>query len=76
MLARAALLAAATQAFTGPRLTLTKRTQVVKASAADVFEVATGAFDWTCNLGAPAALVAGAVMATSQEYKDDESLVT
>ena len=80
MLARTALIAAATQAFTGPRLTLraprTPRTHVVKASAADVFEVATGAFDWTCNLGAPAALVAGAVMATSQEYKDDESLVT
>ena len=80
MLARTALIAAATQAFTGPRLTLphkrTPRTHVMKASAADVFEVATGAFDWTCNLGAPAALVAGAVMATSQEYKDDESLVT
>ena len=80
MLARAALLAAATQAFTAPRLTLRAprrpRTAIVKASAADVFEVATGAFDWTCNLGAPAALVAGAVMATSQEYKDDESLVT
>ena len=80
MLVRAALIAAATQAFTGPRLTLnhkrTPRHAPVKASAADVFEVATGAFDWTCNLGAPAALVAGAVMATSQEYKDDESLVT
>ena len=79
MLVRTALIAAATQAFTGPRLTRrprTPRTHVVKASAADVFEVATGAFDWTCNLGAPAALVAGAVMATSQEYKDDESLVT
>ena len=80
MLSRLGLLAAATQAFTGPRLTLRAprrpRTAIVKASAADVFEVATGAFDWTCNLGAPAALVAGAVMATSQEYKDDESLVT
>ena len=80
MLARAALLAAATQAFTAPRLTLRAprrpRSTTLKASAADVFEVATGAFDWTCNLGAPAALVAGAVMATSQEYKDDESLVT
>ena len=81
MLARAALLAAATQAFTAPRSTLSPRTRrprstTLKASAADVFEVATGAFDWTCNLGAPAALVAGAVMATSQEYKDDESLVT
>ena len=80
MLARAALFAAATQAFTGPRLTLRAprrpRSTTLKASAADVFEVATGAFDWTCNLGAPAALVAGAVMATSQEYKDDESLVT
>jgi hypothetical protein len=80
MLARTALLAAATQAFTAPRSRFTRtrrpRTAIVKASAADVFEVATGAFDWTCNLGAPAALVAGAVMATSQEYKDDESLVT
>ena len=80
MLSRLGLLAAATHAFTGPRLTLraprTPRNAPVKASAADVFEVATGAFDWTCNLGAPAALVAGAVMATSQEYKDDESLVT
>ena len=81
MLPRIAAFAAATQAFTAPRPALAPRTRrprtaPVYASASDVFEVATGAFDWTCNLGAPAALVAGAVMATTSEYKDDESLVT
>ena len=69
------LLAAAAHAFTAPRSRIS-RTTTTQATAADVFDVATSGFDWTANLGAPAALVAGAVMATTQEYNENHALVT
>jgi len=43
----------------------------VRGGGAQDLEMAGGAFDWCANLGAPAALVGGAVLATLAETRED-----
>eukprot|EP00592_Proboscia_alata_P007946 CAMPEP_0194353492 /NCGR_PEP_ID=MMETSP0174-20130528/1807_1 /TAXON_ID=216777 /ORGANISM="Proboscia alata, Strain PI-D3" /LENGTH=294 /DNA_ID=CAMNT_0039122063 /DNA_START=47 /DNA_END=931 /DNA_ORIENTATION=+ len=43
---------------------------------AELNDVISGAYDWSCSLGAPAALVAGAVIATVYEKSSSGSLKT
>lgn len=50
-------------------------TLLVRGGAAER-EVASSAFEWCANLGAPAALVAGAVLATVSELEGRQAMVT
>lgn len=78
-LALCCLAAPAANAFAPPRSGVALRSRPAPppaAAAEDLADIAFSAFEWTANLGAPAALVAGAVMATSTELRQEGSLIT
>mmetsp|Transcript_10469 Transcript_10469/g.31252 ORF Transcript_10469/g.31252 Transcript_10469/m.31252 type:complete len:288 (+) Transcript_10469:135-998(+) len=49
---------------------------VTRADPADLVDVAFNGWEWTANMGAPAALVAAAALTSYEELRQDKALVT
>lgn len=62
-------------AFNLNKKTYSARSTALSLSGGDVGALIGGSYDWTVNYGAPAALVAGAVIGTIYEKKNSDSLV-